>query len=382
MKKKVVMIVRTSVFHDSRVLREAKALLDAGYNISIIGMKDTGKEPSKSEIDGIPIYLLKVQVKNLLPVSMIGWLFKYLEFMVKVVVKTLILKPDIIHSHDLDGLVPGYLAKLFVNSKLIYDSHELYTETASIGTSEKKIAMFLEKNIIHKCDKVFTVSPSIAIELEKRYLVKKVETVLNCPSSCGILRKTDNIRKLLLISEDVPIVIYQGGIQPRRGLETLVKAMDFIPKGVLVFMGSGLLVEPLRKEMKRLAGRFFIIDPVPPKDIIEWTSSADIGIAAIENSCLNYYYCMPNKLFEYIQAGLPVVVSDFPDMGAIVDKYRIGERCNPADPKSIAEAINKIIGSYEDYSHPDKCSEIMAEFNWEKQSEKLLSIYNEITIEG
>ncbi len=113
MNKKVLMIVRTSVIHDSRVLREAATLSGGGYSVTIIGMKDSGDEPSNLDINGVAVHLVNLSLKNILPISMIGWVFKYFEFVVKVIIKGLGKKADIIHCHDLDGLLPGYLLRFF-----------------------------------------------------------------------------------------------------------------------------------------------------------------------------------------------------------------------------------------------------------------------------
>lgn len=132
-------------------------------------------------------------------------------------------------------------------------------------------------------------------------------------------------------------------------------------------------------ESANLQERTFFIDEVSPEEILSYTSSADVGISPIENTCLSYYYCLPNKLFEYLMAGLPVAVSDFPEMAKIVKEYEVGEVFDPEDPQDIARAINAILRDekkYQQYKeNAKKASEV---FNWENESKRLVNLYKEL----
>lgn len=378
MSKKVVMIVRNSVLHDSRVMREAKALSENDYQVTILGMKEKKNQPSNINLSRVKVILIFLRTKNILPVNMFGWIIKYFEFILKSVIKTIKIKPSIIHAHDLDCLVPAYLGKLFSGAKLIYDSHEMYTETSNINKYEKSVATFLEKKLIKKPDAIITVCNSISEELSKRYKVSVSQIIMNCPENVFSGKKTNYIRKSLSINEKTTVLIYQGGLNRGRGIPTLISAMQHIHGCVLVFMGSGPFETMINKAVSKNKGKIFVIKPVKPEHIIEWTSSADIGVSLPEKISLNNYFSLPNKFFEYISAHTPVVVSDFPEMRSIVNRYKIGLTCDPADSMSIANSVNQIINNYSEYSKRESFEKTLKNYNWNNERKKLLKIYEEI----
>jgi len=287
---------------------------------------------------------------------------------------------DIYHAHDLNTLPLAFMAQRRFGGKIIYDSHELYTETSSISRLERRISRIMEKYLIRRAHAVITVNESIANELAQRYKVDKPLVVMNCPPrrlSDG-KEQSNCIQQALGLNEDTPIILYQGGFSPNRGLENLVLSTRFFAKGVLVLMGWGKLESRLRglAEDLYLTDRVYFLDPVPQEVLLEYSASAHVGVIPYQYVGLNNYYTTPNKLFEYIASGLPVVGSNFPELKRIIEGYELGKTFNPDDPKEIANAINYVLSDETRYKEMKKNALKAAKiFNWENESKKLLEIY-------
>ena len=293
---------------------------------------------------------------------------------------------DIYHAHDLNTLPAACLAKRKTGGKLVYDSHELYVE---INRSKKqsRFAKFLlsktEFLLIKSADHVITVSDSIGEELKRRYPIKRLTVILNAPS-CRTVRHGLSLRDELKIPEFNKIIIYVGNITINRGLEELIQSIVYLNHCVVVIMGraSNFAYSQKLKQLARdvaVENKVYYFGPVPFEDVTKYAASADVGVAPIKNACLSYYYCLPNKLFEYIAGGLPTVVSNFPELKRVIKEYNLGRTFNPDDPKDIAEAINYVLSDKDKYEEMKRNALQAAKvFNWENESKKLLEIYKKL----
>ena len=288
---------------------------------------------------------------------------------------------DIYHAHDLNTLPLAVIAANRTGGRIIYDSHELFTEISNMSPLERLFARALERILIRHAHKVVTVNESIANELIKRYTINKPTIIMNCPTKFS---NDNNIRhkiiqSILNINNNEPIILYQGGFSPHRGLDNLILATYYLTRGVLVLMGWGKLENELKRlvyEM-HLENKVFFLDPVPQDVLIYYSSSAHLGVIPYQAVSLNNYYSTPNKLFEYIAAGIPVVGSDFPELKRIIEGYNIGRTFNPEDPKDIARAIEEVLNDPKQYEEMQKNVRRAAEiFNWENESQKLLELYD------
>jgi len=285
---------------------------------------------------------------------------------------------DVYHCHDLNTLPIGHYLKKKNKGILIYDSHELYTETSNTKRVEKKIYAILEKKLIKSADKVITVCDSIAEELVERYNVERPDILMNCPPPIILKEKYNLIRNATDISEEQPVILYQGGFSVNRGLFNLIESMKYVDNGVLVMMGWGKIEDELRAWVTKLelSGKVVFIPPAPQNDLLYWSSSADLGVIPYQFVGLNNYYSCPNKLFEYIGAGLPIICSNFPELSKIVEGYELGCTFDPEKPEEIAEAINKVLKDKMELSKRSvnslKASEML---NWDVQSVVLKEIY-------
>ncbi len=290
-----------------------------------------------------------------------------------------------VHSHDLNTLVAGYWISRIHGAKLVYDSHELYLDRNKAKKDSqwvKRLKMEVEKRLIRSADAVITVNDSIADILASRYRVEKPTVIMNIPvfPEMAEMKQNGQLRKETGIPDQERILLYVGNITIHRGLENLLLAMAELPECFLVLMGYANDAYKARlMDFARTHGvenRFCFFGPVPSDQVVAYTSGADIGVAPIENACLSYYYCSPNKLFEYLAAGIPIIASDFPELGKIVHGFGVGRTFDPSSPKAIAAAARHYLNhpvSREDIVR--KHAQIVSVFNWPIEAGKLRSLY-------
>lgn len=373
--KNIILIVLNNFKNDSRVLKESVSLKNAGYNVKVVALY----EDLLSEFDninGIDVHRIKLKSKNWSKNKLIQ-ILKYMEFMYKVI--KLYRKNDIFHCNDLDTLPIGVIIKLFFNkkAKLVYDAHEFEINQKPFQSKLSiKLNYFLEKKLIKYTDTCFTVSQSIASEYNRLYRVKPV-ILFNAPNFKEPI-KTDKFRENLPIKKDSIILLYQGGLMRGRGLELWIEAFKRRKddKVVMVFMGYGELEEDIKKAVKSTSNIFYH-PAVSPDVVLDYTAAAAAAVSYIYNSCLNYYYCMPNKLFEYTMVGLPVIVSNLKDMGYVVKKYKLGVVVNNDTIDAINLAIDELLGM--DMANL-RCNALKfaKEYCWENQEIKMLNEYKKL----
>ncbi len=379
-KRKVCMIVPDYFVVDSRVIREAKTLTKDSYDVTIFALHKGGLH-EKETLHGftvvrIPLLTLK------LPQNIIFLFIKYLEFIVRCYLGARKMDPVVCHCHDVPALPVGYLLVKFGKCKLIYDSHELwgdpkYTPSRTLFFLTRKLEYF----VIKKVNKVITTSDSRADFISRQNKIKRPHVIKNLPNSVKI-KRSNKIKDVLGLADDNRrIVLYQGWVKRARGLENLVISMQWVNHSIVVMLGDGVLKKELRDLaiQHKIGDKVFFIHAVSPEELLSYTSSADVGISSIQNVCLSYYYSLPNKLFEYLMAGLPVAVSDFPEVAKIVKKYEVGEVFDPDEPRDIARAINSLLN---DPARYQRCKantrKVASVYNWENEEKKLLRIYSKL----
>ena len=381
----VLMIVLNSVIHDSRVLREANSLLSVGYKVKILGLLDTKIDRHDRDIE---IELIDVWSRYRLPRNYVGWLIKYCEFCVKCTLKIIKSKPYIIHSHDLNALLPAYLGSLFSKSKIFYDSHELYTETSeNSNTVINKMWRFIEKKLLHKVSAIIAANKSRARVMKNDYGAPYLPTVImNIPSVQFVSRSflfQDYIKSRGVKNIDQKeIALYQGGISHNRSLDFLIRSVkSWNKKILLILMGYGdrSYINHLGNLIHGfdLQQRVFFHPAVPSHKLLQYTASADIGIVIYKNNCRNNYYCAPNKLFEYAAARIKIAGCDFPEVKRILEKYSIGYTFSPDSEKSVANCINRLLKIEIEEKF---FLNLFDDYNWDKEAGKLLNLYKEISL--
>lgn len=286
---------------------------------------------------------------------------------------------DIYHSHDLNTLYVGAMCKRRTGAKLVYDSHELQTERNRMTKWWRRWAAWNEKRWLPYADAMIVASPSwIDINRKKYGEVPAISApVINTPNLETIEQPAD-LRSELAISPSAPILLYQGSIQENRGIEPAIDAVTLLDDVVLVVVGYGYHRPTLEADVRKrgLEDRVKFFGPIPNDDLLRWTAAADIGLCNIVNSSLSYYTSLPNKLFEYIIAGIAVIGSDSPEIGRIVAEEGVGEVADPVDPEDLARATRTILGDLDRYRTATKAAAL--KYNWGIEEQKLLEVYRQL----
>lgn len=285
---------------------------------------------------------------------------------------------DVYHCHDLNTLWVGHVCQQRTGAKAVYDSHELQTERSRMGYWWKQWALWNERRWLPSADALIVASPPWIDHLENLYgrVPPIAATVINVPERTDVIRR--DLRPELELAPDTPILLYQGSIQENRGIEPAIEAVELLDDVVLVIVGYGYYRIALEEMVARrsLEARVRFFGPIPNDELLHWTASADVGLCNIVNASLSYYTTLPNKLFEYMMAEVPVLGSDSPGIGRIVEETGVGEVVDPVDPRSLAIAAEKILVDPEPYRAA--CRVARERYNWDVESRTLLDVYDRL----
>ncbi len=275
-------------------------------------------------------------------------------------------------------LIPlGVVLKFFFKSKLIYEPHELETETIAKNNLKKLLAKCIEKIFINFFDHITVVSPSIAKWYENSYRVNKPSVIINS-RNYHIIKKKNYFRNKFKINKNKKIFLYSGNLNERgRGLHKVLNcfAKDNSKNNVVIFMGKGKLTSKIKK-YSNFYENIFYHEPVLANKLHEYTSSADVGFCLYENNCLNQNYCLPNKLFEYISGGIPVVVSNNYEFRNFIRINKCGYIFK------FDEDLNSFLNRLsfdKNFKFKKKNAKIAAlKYSWEFEEKKIMKIYKKI----
>ena len=303
---------------------------------------------------------------------------KFISFNIKLFIAILFRPIQVIHCHDLWPLPAAALAALFKNCYLVYDAHEYYGGLNIFNNRpiRKNIWMVLEWLAIPLVDMLITISEPLGDLYKKRYpQLKKVEIIRNVPKY-----ETPSNPKKFVKSKFSHTIIFHGHFKPGRGLENLVKAMHNLPDVKLILVGGGELKQSLISLVKNLElNNVEFLDYIHHDQLISHAAKADLGIVLFEATSLNYSFALPNKFFEYVMAGLPVLASNIKTLQYYVDKYDIGKTVNPGNIDDISNKLKEMLQDEPQLKKwENNCLELAKELNWEKESKKLENLYNEI----
>jgi glycosyltransferase involved in cell wall biosynthesis len=298
--------------------------------------------------------------------------------------KAVELNGDIYHCNDLWTLQAGKIAADGADSILIYDSHEIeiHRNTPLWSKIQKKAWERYEKRYIKYADKIITVSDGCAGHISANYKLDNVSVVRNIPEKTNF-KPGVTVRDTLQLDRTIPLIIYVGSVTYGRGLDIIFDSLIHLKGFTFCTIGPvNNSFKPILKEMiatKGLSERVFFVDPVPATELVRFIKDADLSLSLIQNVCLSYYHSLPNKVFESINAFVPLVCSDFPDMSTIVKKYSAGELCVPDEPASVAKCIRSVYENKSKFYQPEKIKQIIKkELNFEEEGKRLLKIYKGI----
>ncbi|MCC6542456.1 MAG: glycosyltransferase [Flavobacteriales bacterium] len=330
---RAIVAVTNDLSTDNRVHRTCMALRELGYEVLLVGRHLPGAMPLDRPY---PTKRMRLFFRK-------GPLF-YAEYNKRLFLLLLFARYKLVVANDLDTLLASYLATTVRRKQLVYDSHEFYTEVPELVERPRirRIWMTIERWIFPKLDHIVTVNDSIARAYHERY-GKELAVVRNIPMprELGPLPS----RQELGLPEDRFILILQGsGINVQRGGEEAVLAMKELPEALLLIIGGGDAWPVLERMVTEydLADRVRLIDRMPYERMMQYTRNADLGLSLDKDTNLNYRYSLPNKLFDYFRASIPVVVSDLPEVAGIVREYDAGLVVPQVEPGAIAAAVRAI----------------------------------------
>ncbi len=361
--KRIIVSVTNDLVTDQRVYKTCKTLSNNGFDILLIGRKLDDNQPLNRNYSTFRFKLLFNK----------GFLF-YAEFNIRLFLKLLFSKKDILFANDLDTLLPNYLISVLFNKKLVYDSHELFTEVPELINRpfQQKFWRSIEQFIIPKLKNCTTVSDSIAEYYFKTYGTT-FTTIRNLPLKTDI----NTVSKLPFELQNKKSIIYQGAINVGRGLELMLETMQYLNNVVFIIIGKGDIEKEIHQNTAdlNLSRSVYFIPRIHPEELKYITPNADLGISFEEELGLNYRYALPNKLFDYIQAKVPVLVSNLPEMSKIVVENKIGEVIIDRKPEILAKQIQTILFKGKSYYY--KNLEIAGnQLIWEKESIKFLKHFD------
>jgi glycosyltransferase involved in cell wall biosynthesis len=366
--KKVILSVTNDLTTEQRVDKVCRTLIKLGFEPVLLGRRKRDSQDLSKRAYRTRRFRLLFEKGPLFYACYNTRLFFFLLFS----------KTDLIVANDLDTLMASYLASKIKAVPLVYDTHEYYTETPELVSRPLVQAIWkgIEKRIFPRLKHVYTVNESIAGIYEKAYGVK-VQVVRNVPETKAALPERNRLSKGL--PEDKKIILLQGaGINIQRGAEEMVQAMQYIDNAIFMVVGGGDVLEDLKRLSSELEleSKIIFIPKQPLDKVREYTVEADLGVTLDKDTNPNYRYSLPNKLFDYIQAGVPVLASPLVEVKKIIERYDIGTTIDNHDPEHIADKVNWI------FSDPKKlglwkqnlkfASEALC---WEKEEETLIQIY-------
>jgi glycosyltransferase involved in cell wall biosynthesis len=369
------MLLHKSVEFDSRVRREAAALARDGHDVTVL---ELAAVPAGERLDGFarssaepPAWMRRHLPFSLYRIAFLLWFVNALRR----------LRPEVVHAHDAAMLLPGIVGSWLTGARLVYDSHELAT---SVPYRERAWAWFvaaIERVVVPRCAAVITVSDGIAQRLRARYELPVEPTVVRNVSELAVAGKGE-LRARMGLDARAPLILHQGAPAPGRGCEILIEAVGRLEGVHLAFLGDaeGGYAEQLRAMLRDsdVEHRVTLLPSVPLGELLAYTAEADVGVTLLADTCENHRLALPNKLFEYIAAGVPVVASALPETQRLVERHGVGWCCPPDDPQELARVLGRALIHGRDPAITERLGRAARELCWSREQHLLLELYERL----
>lgn len=369
-KKRIIVAVSNDLTYDQRVRKVCQTLFDEGYAILLVGRLRKSSDPINRPY----------KTKRLKLIFEKGALF-YAMLNLRLFFYMLFQKCDAIHSNDLDTLLACRMVAKIKRKPLIYDSHEYFLGVPEIQERPKvkKVWTKIERSIFPKLKHVFTVNDSIAELYEKDYGIRP-EVIRNIPNKNSL--PPVKTRQKLNLPEDKKIVILQGaGINIDRGAEELLEAITIMENTLLLIVGTGDVIDKLKARALKadLKDKVIFTGRLPYNEMMQYTQVADVGVTLDKDTNINYKFSLPNKIFDYLNAGIPVLATNLPEIKKIITGYTVGLLIDNLQPDTIKKGLETIWKENERYlTLKVNAQKASNELNWENDASKLVNTYRNI----
>jgi glycosyltransferase involved in cell wall biosynthesis len=370
-KPKVIVSVINDLNTDQRVHKVCSFIESQGYDVLLVGrmLKSSQKMESRSyRTKRFRMYYEK-------GASFYAWFnFRLFWF--------LLFRPStILVSNDLDTLLPNYLVSRLKGKKLVYDSHEYFTEVPELISRPKVKAVWerIERFIFPKLTFVSTVNRSIAEKYREKYGVS-----LKVVRNVSPLWNPDHIRskKELGIPEGKHILIMQGaGLNVDRGVEEAIRMMPFLQNTVLIIVGNGDIIPEMKKlvETEKWQDLVLFFGKRPYSELLQFTQQADLGLSFDQPTNPNYLFSLPNKIFDYIHTSTPIICSDLVEVSKLVKGYQVGEIVTNFEPKRLAQQVQAVLNNTKLMElWKNNCKLAASKENWEVEVQQLNEFYPKV----
>jgi len=416
----VLMLVANTCVNDTRVLKEAQTLSQAGYRVRVLCDDDHGRLGDALQ-DGVQLRRVDMSLLASLPIwlqALIsrvrgrhttvnaspgaapsasaaprtpGWvdygplrlglkLLRHRAICRVAVASVAGLRVDVVHAHDLDTLPAGVALARRLGARLVYDAHELERHSVGLSAIERLVLGWRESRLIKRVARVITVTDTIAAYLARVCGVPLPVVVMNSPNLAEQRAVPEGLRARLRLSADAPLAVYIGRLARHRGVDQVLPVLATWPELHLACVGgrdAAFAADLMRRAAQEgVAERLHLVDAVPPFEVIDFIRSADLAVVLGQGVCLSYLYSLPNKMFEATFAGLPVCASDMPEQRRFVEQVGNGVLVDGGDGQAIAHGMREV------YRRRDRLrldatrlAAITATYEWQAQGRKLLALY-------
>lgn len=358
---------------DQRVARTCDVLTELNYEVLLVG-----REQKRSQ----PLAARAYECKRMRLLFEQGPQF-YFFFNVRLFFVLLFRKADLLVANDLDTLWPNYMVAKLKGIPLVYDSHEIFCEVPELqaNPTKKRIWEKLEARIVPKLSYCITVNESIAAYFKNRYNVPFI-SVRNIPDytkPASLKSRSD-----LGLPTDRKIIILQGaGINVQRGSEELVEAFKYLDERcLLLIIGSGDVIGTLKEmvESYQLQNKVKFIGKMPATELRQYTINADLGVTIDKDTNMNYHFSLPNKVFDYMHAGIPILASRLPEIERLVTQFKIGTFIENHEPEHIAKRIKEFLDSENYIVSKNNTQQAAVQNNWQTEKQKLIDLFHETLV--
>lgn len=399
----IAMVVNNAVAHDARVIKTAMTMARAGADVRVLGVSGSGQR--ERAVSGSAVFerLPVLPVRSVTPgyvwwagIRRLGRAFPADHWKRSIPVTGYYrraflpalreLTPDVVHVHDVHllGTVAEYVAGASHRPQVVYDAHEYVAGLAVSGARTQRSVdgwAALEREFVQSADRVITVADGLAERLQSlHHLERRPAVVHNAPVAWDeAVGASRSLRDECGIGPGVTLAVYSGALSAARGVDTAVEALGLLPDLHLAVVAVPY-PHPMAARLREIAAkvgavdRLHLVPPVPSHEVPSYLSEADLALSPILGDSVSYDMALPNKLFEFLHAGLPMVVSDCRAMAQFVTEHGLGRVFRAGDPSDLADAVRAVLAHP---PHPETTA-LRREFCWQGQEPRLLAVYDEL----